>query len=544
MVMPDVSPPVTSGGALREAASPRERAESLVRQWRQRKTRPSGSLPSVEGRPQAGFGHRTSLPIEFSTSMREGERRVRSPADSSRPATGCQNGVIPATLDRDSQTTLPGEDRVNEEDPLELTFAEGRGRNYSRSRIVTPRERPSPWIGQTCRGEGHLGSVTPFPRRFPGKRRSPVGLGHLLTSGGNNPRLEPSLASLSEIDHTVRYEAHRPRDLFHASRRDHGARLRVKSMLEWIFLDVGNVLLDEDPLTYLSFRRHVEAVLRAQPGSTFRDLLAACEARAAAGSRWPVSEVVVGLPGRGRVRRGLGRDRTRGPRPRSPRSRRLIPGAAAVVERLARRYRLGLIANQGPRVPRPARRARPARPLRGRRVQRGASGGSSPTPRCSGTRSTAQARPPGGCLMVGDRLDNDIAPAAALGMATAWVRWPRRAAKGWRPDDPEALAYRDSLERVAAVAAALRQTSSRRSSSTDSRPDARPPRRSSRLEGESAEPWRRDPMSSEHLLPKRASLDDRLITTLPVQRPRAIDRCSPPGLSRPWRPRRGDRRGR
>ena len=55
--------------------------------------------------------------------------------------------------------------------------------------------------------------------------------------------------------------------------------------------------------------------------------------------------------------------------------------------------------------------------------------------------------------MIGDRLDNDIAPAADLGMITAWIRWPRRAAKGWRPDDPEAIAYRDSLERSSASAA-------------------------------------------------------------------------------------------
>jgi hypothetical protein len=40
-------------------------------------------------------------------------------------------------------------------------------------------------------------------------------------------------------------------------------------------------------------------------------------------------------------------------------------------------------------------------------------------------------------------------------MATAWVRWPRRAAKGWpTADDPEALAYLASLERAAARSAA------------------------------------------------------------------------------------------
>ena len=50
--------------------------------------------------------------------------------------------------------------------------------------------------------------------------------------------------------------------------------------------------------------------------------------------------------------------------------------------------------------------------------------------------------------MVGDRLDNDIEPASRLGMSTVRVRWPRRASKGWTPDDPEGLAYLRSLERV------------------------------------------------------------------------------------------------
>jgi len=52
--------------------------------------------------------------------------------------------------------------------------------------------------------------------------------------------------------------------------------------------------------------------------------------------------------------------------------------------------------------------------------------------------------------MVGDRPDNDIEPARSLGMATAWVRWPWRAAKGWDPTDAEDSAYLASLDRVAA----------------------------------------------------------------------------------------------
>ena len=57
---------------------------------------------------------------------------------------------------------------------------------------------------------------------------------------------------------------------------------------------------------------------------------------------------------------------------------------------------------------------------------------------------------PNECVMIGDRLDNDIEPAATLGMATVWVRWPERKSKAWQPDDPDALAFRDSLERTSA----------------------------------------------------------------------------------------------
>ena len=57
--------------------------------------------------------------------------------------------------------------------------------------------------------------------------------------------------------------------------------------------------------------------------------------------------------------------------------------------------------------------------------------------------------------MVGDRLDNDLAPARVLGMATAWVQWPQRGAKGWQPDDSDAIAYRDALERTSALAPTL-----------------------------------------------------------------------------------------
>ncbi len=65
-------------------------------------------------------------------------------------------------------------------------------------------------------------------------------------------------------------------------------------MVRWVFFDVGNVLLDEDPLTYRNFRRHVEAVQRVRPDRTFHDLpwpSREARARVTAGDpRWPLRD--------------------------------------------------------------------------------------------------------------------------------------------------------------------------------------------------------------------------------------------------------------
>jgi 5'-nucleotidase len=232
-----------------------------------------------------------------------------------------------------------------------------------------------------------------------------------------------------------------------------GPRKRGKAMSRrWVFLDVGNILLDEDPLTYHVFRRHAEAVQRVRPEMTFQDLLAAREARAAAGSRWPVHEVVAAvLDGAGcaEVWASAEREVRAGYATLSP----LIAGADSLIEQLALHHRLGLIANQGPEC-----RARLAAlglldsfAVVALSEERGLF---KPDPDLFRWAIARAGTSPANCVMVGDRLDNDIAPAQAEGMATVWVRWPRRAAKGWRPDDPDALAYRDALER-SSVASAL-----------------------------------------------------------------------------------------
>ncbi len=219
-------------------------------------------------------------------------------------------------------------------------------------------------------------------------------------------------------------------------------------MIRWVFLDVGNVLLDEDPLTFLSFLRHAEAVNRARPELTFHDVLAARETCAAAGSRWPVYEAVIPILGEIGCA-SVWTETAAEVRARFAELSPPITGAADFLNQLIRLgLRLGLIANQGPEV----------------RDHLAALGMLDAFEIVAFSEEIGHFKPdlalfhhalnlagaePAHCLMIGDRLDNDVAPATLLGMATAWVRWPDRAAKGWNPTDSRALAYLASLQRLA-----------------------------------------------------------------------------------------------
>jgi HAD superfamily hydrolase (TIGR01509 family) len=223
-------------------------------------------------------------------------------------------------------------------------------------------------------------------------------------------------------------------------------------MLRWIFFDVGNVLLDEDPLTYRNFCLHVQAIRRVRPDRTFYDLLAEREARAAAGDRWPLASVVAQYLDAA-ASRSVWEASERAIRAEYAVLSRPVPGALATMEQLGRHYHLGLIANQGAEC----------------RAHLAALGWLDRFEVVAFSEEFGHFKPDTGLfrhalrqagvapeesLMVGDRLDNDIAPAAVLGMATAWIRWPDRSAKGWPlGDDHKARAYLASLERSSACAA-------------------------------------------------------------------------------------------
>jgi FMN phosphatase YigB (HAD superfamily) len=220
-------------------------------------------------------------------------------------------------------------------------------------------------------------------------------------------------------------------------------------VIRWIFLDVGNVVLDEDPLTYHVFRRHVESVRSVRPDLTFDDLLCEREARVEAGSRWPLFEVVSRHLDEETVSAVWG-SVDREIRAGYPAFSPPVDGIAEVLDRLAPRYRLGLVANQ----PRECRDHLAGLGLLDRFevvVLSEEAGLYKPDPALFRLAIEQAGARPSGCLMVGDRLDADVVPANEVGMVTGWIRWPRRDDKGWRPSEPDAVAYLRSLERSSRV---------------------------------------------------------------------------------------------
>src|SRR5437867_1985657 len=64
-------------------------------------------------------------------------------------------------------------------------------------------------------------------------------------------------------------------------------------MIRWIFLDVGNVLFNDDPQTYYIHRRYHEAAVRTRPNFSFTQFLSDREQEVRRANRWPTQTVLL-----------------------------------------------------------------------------------------------------------------------------------------------------------------------------------------------------------------------------------------------------------
>jgi putative hydrolase of the HAD superfamily len=208
--------------------------------------------------------------------------------------------------------------------------------------------------------------------------------------------------------------------------------------ITWVFLDVGGILFSD--ASY--FSSLYEAIASVSPSATRAAFEARYDELRAAQSE-PFSEALVSAFVEDRDQHaGVRRDADARWEARGYSSEELYPEVPGVVATLSERYRLACITNHFSWV-------------RGRASEAGFGhlisvwtisaelGVDKPDPAIFTYALDEAGVPAGEVVMVGDRLDRDIAPAKALGMRTVWVL------RNEAPDDPtpEQLAVPDAAAR-------------------------------------------------------------------------------------------------
>ena len=215
-------------------------------------------------------------------------------------------------------------------------------------------------------------------------------------------------------------------------------------MTRWVFFDVGNVLFDDQGQSCEAYRASWAAIAAARPEWTLTDFFAAREALARAGETWIMAtllrqnldpEAAARLLAELPVRLVAQYDRWHLP----------APGLTEVLDELGREFRLGIVANQ----PRECRAALARRGLAKRFAVIGISdelGLHKPDPEFFRWALRQSGAEPARAAMVGDRLDNDIAPAQAVGLQALHLVWAD-GARAWRPEDDFARDFAESCRR-------------------------------------------------------------------------------------------------
>ncbi len=222
-------------------------------------------------------------------------------------------------------------------------------------------------------------------------------------------------------------------------------------MLRWVFLDIGNVLMNDDPAMALLYRELHRALCSHGYRFTFRELLAEREEliRSNGPEHWALlGRKYLGEEGHYRL---MHRCASR-MRADYMASHALIPGMEAAVRRLADRFSIGVVANQLKEASGALDQAGLERFIRVRAISE-LVGIRKPDPALYTWALDRAACAPHEAVMVGDRADNDIAPARSVGMWTILFRIPHDQ-KAYRPRGEYETLYfesqgRESISRIA-----------------------------------------------------------------------------------------------
>lgn len=219
-------------------------------------------------------------------------------------------------------------------------------------------------------------------------------------------------------------------------------------MLEWIFFDIGNVILNDDPAMAFFYHEIYRAIQQNGRHVSLEEVLRAREHSILVernGKHYEaVGQQFLDRRTWQKVDQKIRRTLAEHWREFSP----LIPGIVPIIQSLASRFKLGLIANQ----PREVIGVLEHHDLLKYFQIHGISqivGFSKPHPAIFQWALAQAACQPDQALMIGDRIDNDIVPARALGFKTLWLSLPLHL-KGYLPQSDFERRYFQSLERASA----------------------------------------------------------------------------------------------
>ena len=191
-------------------------------------------------------------------------------------------------------------------------------------------------------------------------------------------------------------------------------------MLKWIFFDIGNVILNDDPAMAVLYQEIYQAIREQGNEITFAQLLMDREQSISSGrnGRHFVS-VAMKYLGRDlwskyelRIKDLLRQNWTK----LSP----LMPEILPVIRTLAEKYNLGIIANQPSNVSDVLEKHGILRYFKVHGISQTV-GLNKPDPEFFRWALREANCAPEESLMIGDRIDNDIKPARSVGMKTLWL---------------------------------------------------------------------------------------------------------------------------
>ena len=219
-------------------------------------------------------------------------------------------------------------------------------------------------------------------------------------------------------------------------------------MIKWIFFDIGNVILNDDPAMAVLYKYLHEAINRDCGNITFEELLYHRE-QSILHNRDGKHYNTVGIKFLGEVKwkkefKSIRKKLSDNWEKLSP----LLPGVTSVIKTLCRHYNLGLIANQPREVVSILKKHNLMQYFKVNGIS-ALIGYQKPDERIFKYALKNANCKPEEAIMIGDRIDNDIVPAKTIGINTIWLKLPLNL-KGYNPVFEFEKAYFKSIYRASA----------------------------------------------------------------------------------------------